>query len=248
MCKDAFETQRQDFLFYCLFGITKTEADCEIDKHKLAFYACIDRAYRDLSRTVKYVETVSSLDEMKKRDPEKRKSFIKLKDDFKDKIKEIIVEYIFGGTEKIQVKNKISSEPEQFDDWHKELCDKIVNASKSDDFKMLFEKEDDSSSYLSYGQAQKWVNMTLKYMVIMGLLNFDEYKECLHVPIDRYILREILGGGEKYNGKAWSQINYEEYKEIRKKIDSEKGTQTAIEWESIVWLKQAKEENENKNK
>ncbi len=45
-----------------------------------------------------------------------------------------------------------------------------------------------------YGQAQKWLNMTLKYMYMTGLWEneFSNMEEYLHIPLDNYILRGVF--------------------------------------------------------
>jgi len=234
MCKDAFETQRQDFLFYCLFGITKKDTDSDI---RIALKACADRAYRDMNRTLDYRYSTSELENKPKGF---QIEFDSIKKNYKNAVINTIVNSILDNEKKIIVPNI----PNEYNEWHRKLCDDIIQLSKDYPyFEDHLLKKDKFGYSFYYGQAQKWVNMTLKYMIIMGLLNFDEYKECLHVPIDRYIFREILDGKETYKGKAWSRIDYDDYIEIQKIIDSKKSSQSAIEWESEVWLKQAKEEN-----
>lgn len=86
---------------------------------------------------------------------------------FRDDVVNIIVKNI----------NNLISDSGEFDTRHNELCEKIINAANSqgilkDDF--------------NYGQAQKWLNMTLKYMLLMGF--WDEKLQpiiaFLHVPVD----------------------------------------------------------------
>ena len=62
-----------------------------------------------------------------------------------------------------------------FDDWHNALCKGIINCSES-----IYP--------ISYGIAQKWVNMTLKYLLICGY-DFKEKETSLHVPVDSYIYK-----------------------------------------------------------
>lgn len=220
MSNDLFERQRQDFLWYCLFGITKTDAENDKDK---ALDACIERAYRDLSRTIKYKFTVS---EIEKNKPGAKEFKTNCKDQFK-------------GNATKAIKDGVQNIGACFDCWHKSLCNEII--SKAEESKCI--KDDES---FTYGQAQKWVNMTLKYMLIMGL--WDEINDtinALHVPIDRYILI-MLGYGEKYEGKAWSQIDAKDYKEIQKGIRqkiTDSKYQSPIEWEFDAWITQAKKEN-----
>ena len=91
---------------------------------------------------------------------------------------------------------KLLNEPcvNEFDDWHKEICKELID---------WFKTETESEAF-SYGNAQKWVNMTLKYLYIIyqifavfependfvikyGKL-IDQYSVKFHVPVDSYII------------------------------------------------------------
>ena len=66
------------------------------------------------------------------------------------------------------------------------------------------------------GQAQKWMNMTLKYLWLLDLLPAEIEEESLHVPIDSFILQKlkeeqvpgVTNSGETYyyKRKVWSAI------------------------------------------
>lgn len=80
-------------------------------------------------------------------------------------------------------------------DWHKQWCNEIVD---------IFEaiKSKDGTTAFTYGNAQKWINMTLKNMYIMAIAFKSSEKtdkndwcndiinnaNCFHVPIDNYVL------------------------------------------------------------
>ena len=133
-----------------------------------------------------------------------------------------------------------------FDKWHRELC------------KCVFEYYDRcgySKFYL--GKAQKWINMSLKYIwLYCDEISLQKWISVLHVPIDRFIANDIAkeigflpGYGERFftdldssfdsnkRNYCWSNItDYEEYikcqRAIRKKIQDT----TPIEWEFEHWL------------
>jgi hypothetical protein len=85
---------------------------------------------------------------------------------------------------------------EAFDTWHKSTCCLLVESS---DF------------ILTFGQAQKWVNMNLKYLFSFGntripgiALNYKYF----HIPIDNIIQNAFLiDHGIKKIPCAWSKIN-----------------------------------------
>lgn len=95
-----------------------------------------------------------------------------------------------------RIKNSLDNLPpkEEYNEWHAELCKKIT----TEDYKKL-------NGIFSYGNAQKWVNMTMKYLYIFhGLMQFynpagdfeknygkkiESLISVLHVPVDRYIMQ-----------------------------------------------------------
>ncbi|MCM1286663.1 MAG: hypothetical protein NC240_00030 [Clostridium sp.] len=140
--------------------------------------------------------------------------------------------------------------------WHKQACDTI---------KKIFAKYSDViTGGLTHGQAQKWLNMALKNMWLLGLIKEDKEKY-LHIPIDKYIIKAACSCEEnpyflgvkfkftKNNKDSWSSWNdYYEYWElqekIRKAIDGKKFNiegkevefKTPIQWENEAWIEQAK--------
>lgn len=133
-----------------------------------------------------------------------------------------------------------------FDKEHNHICEEIV-------------KRYSEISELTYGQAQKWLNMMLKY-VLMTAEDFA-LKNYLHIPVDSYIMQAVgsdnpklkyclklecvpkkdgtVGKYSESTSKPWSKWNYEEYIAfqncIRKAI-SESGYSSPIEWENKAWI------------
>lgn len=66
-----------------------------------------------------------------------------------------------------------------YDEWHNRNCVSICDIAK-----------ESKSCVFFYGQAQKWVNMTLKYIWFLGIEDgiIGKIEEKLHIPIDNYIL------------------------------------------------------------
>jgi|SRR5690606_11208838 len=90
---------------------------------------------------------------------------------------------------------KFSSQ-EEFDVFHERVCNEI---------KEFWSK-------LSFGQIQKWINMTLKYWLILGnehIPNSEVNSRWFHIPIDNLILKEIFN--EPYPKIAWSKMDYKTY-------------------------------------
>lgn len=223
-CK-KIETLRQeaiDFFLYSYLGI-----DNENDQEEERIRKCVERAYLDLARTLRFEEKE---DQTRKYEKEKW-------------IKEI--------TDEI-VKIRGSMNRENFDEKHKRLCEKITQYNGV--LKYSF----------TYGQAQKWVNMTLKYMWICGIEGMDKVEGFLHIPVDSYIMEAAAGkkrkGKENENGlgielptngqnkksfysegksKAWSTWEKDDYidfqKDVRCKLKEH--NLIPIKWENENWIK-----------
>lgn len=175
-----------DFLIFDYFKITPDEfnngnLDCIILK-------CAKRAYLDLNRTLRF----------------SKDSNAKEHDSFCDEISKQIRDRIIKELPNITDKN--------FDEIHNDICNKIVSLArnykgKTDSLVLSViknnknEKIDQKIFY--YGQAQKWLNMTLKYMYLLGFWDddFKRFSKVLHVPIDNYIIEAVWHEGETENNK-----------------------------------------------
>ncbi len=160
----------QKFLLYAYFGIVDS------DDNDARAKKCAQRAYLDVNRTIEFNESL--------KESSGRNSYIKRQ--FQEKVSELIVR---GIHDKIIPTN---GDRDNFDKEHHLLCWMIIYESvklKYNDTQILAEK-------LKYGQTQKWLNMTLKYMWLIGLLD-DCFIYCLHVPVDRYIMEAAAGRNRK---------------------------------------------------
>ena len=127
-----------------------------------------------------------------------------------------------------------------FDVWHKETCDNLVKGYKEK--KLPF----------AYGNAQKWINMAVKYIYILykcGLVKeradaIKYYMGDFHIPIDSYILDglKIIDDHNilvHIDSKPWSKWDdYDKYSDLQKEIIKKyKGAEeTALIWENKMWL------------
>lgn len=93
---------------------------------------------------------------------------------------------------------KEMSNQSEFDKWHKKCCNKLIEAFENQKF--------------YYGQAQKWINMSLKNLSMIEHNLVEKNYEFFHIPIDNYIM-DITN--EKIS-VAWSRIiDYKEYIEYQ---------------------------------
>lgn len=208
-----------NFLLFSYFGCDDT-ADEETMKNSAAH-----RAYFDLSRTVKYRLSTSQLTEKLKKSSSKHEKneaneFIQKKEELVNSVCENLHQLPEG----------------EFDPWHKTKCEKICTVmNESGLLKEAF----------TYGQAQKWVNMTLKYLWLLGLLP-EQLTDMLHVPVDSYIIEAAAAKDEEYGlaiegcpNKPWSKWEYVDYRDFQKGV-RERVKGAAIEWEGPAWIAVAK--------
>ena len=86
----------------------------------------------------------------------------------------------------------------EFDELHKTACYDLIASFGGQTF--------------TVGQAQKWINMTFKYLHLLDYSEVQKVYEYCHIPVDSYML-DITG----YTmSKAWSKLNnYCEYLEYQ---------------------------------
>ena len=117
---------------------------------------------------------------------------------------------------------KLSALASNYEEWHKNTCEELCKKYSE---VCLNENE----PFFTYGNAQKWVNMTMKYLWLLDRLPEGLTAKSLHVPIDSFILEKLReenvdeirrdGDTYKYKGKSWSQLDdYDVYLDIQTKI------------------------------
>lgn len=122
----------------------------------------------------------------------------------------------------------LASNPQiQFDEWHRKTCEGLVSIL--------------SEVNLTIGQAQKWVNMTLKYLFTAVALQIEEadyflnYYEYAHIPIDNRILNKLAP--DITITCPWSRIaDYDTYLDLQNKVRS-KYDQCPMDIEFGFWSK-----------
>lgn len=175
------------------------------------YNAAGDRAYRDFCRTVDFPKTEHKLTRQ-----EQIKRYIdrqNAKGDIYSRLRdELLV---------LDCKNV-----EEFDSWHCSACKRIIED---------FSKE----AKLNYGQAQKWLNMTLKYLLVLGVKEANRQVAYLHVPIDNIVI-QTASKYVKPCGKPWSQWNENEYKDYQERlkfyINQIDTNMPPIIWEFRNWI------------
>ena len=158
-----------------------------------------------------------------------------------------------------KINELFNTENKDFGNWHSELCNEIKNK---------YSDVNSENTLFTYGNAQKWVNMTIKYICILGLLNdnndyqdkINNYMDDFHVPVDSYIIDKLWGNPNiklpsiSSNVKrektyttpsdyviSWSNWTDKNYGDFREKLDKTYN----LQWECKAWIEQAKIRKQN---
>lgn len=155
--------------------------------------------------------------------------------------------------------NQFISGQKPFDIIHNEICNQLIMDANNGSF---------LKKPFKYGQAQKWLNMTLKYAFLLHVFdNVDGFEEKLHVTIDRYIIREALSSYSVDNNEyalgidrssfpeeeSWSRWEYKDYAMAQEVIRNHvveynkryKKSISPFLWEMNAWIEQARIESQN---
>lgn len=128
-----------------------------------------------------------------------------------------------------EIGNSINTLSGNYDEWFYRLCDALTN----------------NKIGYTFGQAQKWINMTMKYLIILNKKPVESYIKDLHAPIDNYIIKTAFDNGfktedwKKADSFSWSSKDFDEtkYKSIKEWISEQakKENISPIEWEFKSW-------------
>ena len=119
-----------------------------------------------------------------------------------------------------------------FDAWHQTICQRLVQTFGS--FEQPFH----------IGQAQKWVNMTLKYIYTLGesrLPGFGEVYPYCHAPLDNIFIERLKPYGFPELSSVWSRLDdYQQYLGYQYWI-RRRFTLVPLDVEYCLWLGKAVE-------
>ena len=127
-------------------------------------------------------------------------------------------------------KNEEDASEEVFDEKHKCFCDCLINKFKEKQYT------------ITYGKAQKIVNMAFKYLYCCeGAKNKEKLFKFCHMTLDTYTLNWVKKNTSIKRTKEWSKLDKEEYLDIQKAIRktiNENGNlkkYTVLQNEFIIW-------------
>lgn len=255
----------EQFFLYEYFGIirnpiynAKGEIIVQEDNNESAATKCAYRAYLDMCRTLNYKE---------ESDP--NRSFC---------IKCICsrMANILCTSDSLSQRRDKAYELLTCDDQVQEcFIDKLKQPKASEDSPYVNNNGKRSYRRFYYGQASKWINMTIKYMWLIGILEEDS-EDIFEIPIDSIVMKAAFRdfqmmfprdnktynvafyqSGEidfkrwnDYSPDAtmpWSKLEQLEYESIQSSIKS-KTNDNPINWECDAWIAQAVLDEKEKNK
>jgi hypothetical protein len=123
-----------------------------------------------------------------------------------------------------------SMSQDSFDTWHEVTCSAL--------------RTEFGASEMHYGQAQKWVNMTLKYVFTMGAVGIEDIEMIerayawAHMPIDRIIITQIKAFGFPASSLPtgpWSKIGKDEYLKLQKDLQGYFEGECLMDTEFRLW-------------
>lgn len=128
-----------------------------------------------------------------------------------------------------QDKTNVSNQ-EQFDRWHQATCGRLAECYINHGYNTF-----------SIGQAQKWINMTFKYIFTMGdnrLPDFYNLYKLCHIPIDNIVLDELRKeAGFPGLTCAWSRLDdYGKYLSCQKWIRERFPSDAPLDIEFRMWM------------
>ena len=127
---------------------------------------------------------------------------------------------------------------ESYDVWHKGVCEKI---------KECYGVYGDA---FRHGQAQKWLNMLIKYIYVYDVQPYTSFFDrisdfsVLHAPLDNKVIELAKAKlSIPYPTNAWSKMGYEEYQKYQDQLKATLATspcknhdeQFRFYWELINW-------------
>lgn len=120
-----------------------------------------------------------------------------------------------------------------FDSWHHRTCDVLIDCYRSNGIRF------------TYGHAQKWINMTFKYLYMLEAVTLDFVFPFLHVPIDNIVLeranKQLCIPRPSQVWSSWGDyafyLQYQGY--LRQRI----GKEDPLRWEFHNWLDEIEKGN-----
>lgn len=122
-----------------------------------------------------------------------------------------------------------ASSSKTFNTWHKRACLQLKKTYAKGGFDRF-----------TVGQAQKWLNMSLKYAFALGesrVPGYIVFYPYAHVPIDNIVLENLASQNGPGLSVPWSRLdNYDEYWNVQTQIRALFPGSAPLAWEFQMWL------------
>ncbi len=132
----------------------------------------------------------------------------------------------------IAIRNSRAPTQQKFDDWHQEACKRLADIYRECGYQ-----------WFAVGQAQKWLNMTFKYIYVMGeqrLPGFDHLYDFCHVPLDNILIDRLLTYEFPRLQCAWSRLNnYDTYLDRQHWVRNRFKSLAPLDVEFRLWMGQS---------
>ncbi len=173
--------EAQEFLFYSYFGENYVDI---MKDDEVAKITCFKRAYRDFCRTISINDETFKKYKKAARNASPDQNVGFAIDVFNGE---------HGGNKLTDLLDDIlkTDSKDNFNSIHKDICEHIIRIALEVPY---LEKKDSNEEKFYLGQAQKWLNMTLKYMYLTRVWDneFSEMQGFLDIPLDSYILKSVF--------------------------------------------------------
>lgn len=126
---------------------------------------------------------------------------------------------------------------ESYDTWHESQCAQIRQLYANSKFNSF-----------SVGQAQKWLNMSVKYALTLHAVGMydvkraDALRRVAHVPLDDFMVTALRPCGAPELGCAWSRVSsYDTYFSYQIWFRQRFTESVPLDAEFHLWLKEAEQ-------
>jgi hypothetical protein len=147
------------------------------------------------------------------------------KDPNRDQLHSNAVNHLTAAFADLKSKLTRAIDQKTFDGWHQNTCATLSSLYNGHRFHA--------------GQAQKWVNMTLKYIYTLGeehVSGFQQAYPLCHVPLDKIVLHQLAKYGFPEFSLPWSRVDYDQYFHCQEWIRSKFATLAPLDLEFWLWM------------
>jgi hypothetical protein len=126
-----------------------------------------------------------------------------------------------------------------FDSWHEACVASLQQLSDRLGYAPQLGGDGSSRTRFTVGQAQKWINMSIKYAIALGerrVPGFHCVYDVAHVALDNVVLERLTELGMSPLGCAWSRLDeYNRYMQCQQWVRDHFRDERSLEVEYQLW-------------